>query len=105
MLKTHAKVYLDHLKALEQVHSKMKESFKLFGISNAALVHKQAKNSHTNAYIKRSSIILPNGKRKTPKEVCIAALLAKFNPPPKKKTKKNLSTVVNIDEKVQQVYQ
>jgi hypothetical protein len=54
--------YLDHLKALEQVHSKMKQSFKLLGISNAAFVHQRAKKSRTNADIKRSISLFPTAK-------------------------------------------
>jgi hypothetical protein len=86
--------YLDHLKALEQVHSKMQQSFKLLGISNAAFVHQRAKKSRTNADIKRSSILVPNGKRNSPEEVRVSAALAENNPPPKKKPKKNPSPVI-----------
>jgi len=48
--------YIDHLKALEQIHSKMQQSFKLLGISNSALVYQSSKKSHTNADIKRRTI-------------------------------------------------
>jgi hypothetical protein len=68
--------YQDHLKALQQVQLKMKESFKLLGISHAAFLHQSSKKSHTNAEIKRSSILVPNGKRKSPEEVRISATLA-----------------------------
>jgi hypothetical protein len=74
-------------------------------LSNAAFVHQRAKKSHTNADIKKNSILVPNAKWKSPEEVCISATLADYNPPPKKKAKKNPSLIVNINEKVQQFYQ
>jgi hypothetical protein len=94
--------YLDHLKALEQVHSKMQQSFKLLGTSHAVFVHQRAKKSHTNAYIKRSGIVVPSGKRNSPEEVLVSAALAENNPPPKKEPKKNPSPVITINNKVEQ---
>jgi hypothetical protein len=58
--------YLDHLKALEQFHLKMQQSFKLLGIHNAALVYRSSKKSHINADNKRSRIFVPRGKRNNP---------------------------------------
>jgi hypothetical protein len=97
--------YLDHLKALEQVHSKMQQSFKLLGISHAALVHQSSKKSHTNADIKRSRILVPSGKRNNPDEVRISASLADYNPQPKKKPKKNISTAISTEDKAKQFLQ
>jgi hypothetical protein len=51
--------YLDYLNALEQVHSRLQESFKLLGISHAAFLHQSSKKSHTIADIKRCSILVP----------------------------------------------
>jgi hypothetical protein len=97
--------YLDHLKALEQVHSRMQQSCKLLRISHSAFLHQSSKKSHTNTDIKRSSVLVPNGKRKTPEEVRISATLTEYKPPPKKKPKKNPLTAVSTDEKVKQFLQ
>jgi hypothetical protein len=80
----------------------MQQSFKLLGISHSAFLHQSSKKSHTNADIKRSSVLVPNGKRKTPEEVRISATLTEYKPPPKKKPKKNPLTAVSTDEKVKQ---
>jgi hypothetical protein len=58
--------YQDHLKALQQVQTRMQKSFKLLEISYAVFLHQSFKKSHTNADIKRSSILVPIGKRKSP---------------------------------------
>jgi hypothetical protein len=87
--------YLDHLKALEQVHSRMQQSCKLLRISHSAFLHQSSKKSHTNTDIKRSSVLVPNGKRKTPEEVRISATLTEYKPHPTKKPKKKPLTAVS----------
>jgi hypothetical protein len=83
----------------------MQQSFKLLGISHAALVHQSSKKSHTNADIKRSRILVPSGKRNSPDEVRISASLADYNPQPKKKPKKNISTAISTEDKAKQFLQ
>jgi hypothetical protein len=80
--------YLDHLKALDQVHSKMQQSFKLLGISHAALVHQHSKKSNnTNADIKRSTILVPHGKRKSQRRSTFLLLHWLITTPTKEKAK------------------